>query len=180
MPSEDTVQKYIIEWYDMYSMAIYKYIVKMLNDVQQAEDITQETFIRAYKYMKNERSVNNPKTFLYRTAHNLTVDHIRKHSPIQLFKDVFFEREDSRASIELIVEGREESEHVFEDLLSLKTTYRQVIILRKVEGFSIKETASILRWSESKVKSTLFRGLGKLESRLSEEGVYDKTGRKEF
>lgn len=180
MPSEDTAKENMIQWYDMYSMAIYKYIVKMLNDVQQAEDLTQETFIRVYKYMKNGRSVNNPKTFLYRTAHNLTVDHIRKHFPIQLFKEIFSDREDSRASIELIVEGKEESECVYEALLSLKTTYRQVIILRKVEGLSVKETASILGWSESKVKSTLFRGLGKLESRLSEEGIYDKTGRKEF
>ncbi|WP_231514889.1 RNA polymerase sigma factor [Oceanobacillus salinisoli] len=60
---------------------------------------------------------------------------------------------------------------MYKTLHRLKTSYRQVIILRKIEGFSIQETAQILKWSESKVKSTLFRALRTLEEQLKKGGT---------
>lgn len=172
LPEEDFKRKFIIEWYDQYSVPIYKYIAKMINDAYQAEDLTQDTFIKAYKYLGDKREIEYPKSFLYRIAHNITVDYMRKQAPIQLVKSIFFDKKDSHPSIEFIVEGREESERLHKLLLTLKTSYRQVIILRKIEGFSIQETARILNWSESNVKSTLFRALKAFEKHLLKGGDY--------
>lgn len=176
MPGGDFERQLILEWYDQYSIQIYKYIVKIINDTHQAEDLTQDTFIKVYKYLVH-KEVDYPKVFLYRTAHNIAVDYIRKQAPIRLMKNIFPERKDSKASTESIIEGREELKDLYKTLSHLKSSYRQVIILRKMEGLSIQETAQILNWSESKVKSTLFRALRALEDRLKKGGTDNERSR---
>lgn len=147
----------------------------MINDVHQAEDLTQETFIKAYRYLDLESEVNYPKTFLYRIAHNLTVDHVRKKAPIYMVKELFSSKKDSSQSIESVIQIREDSKVLYESLQLLKPSYRQVIILRKIEEFSIQETAQILNWSISKVKSTLYRALRALEDQLNRRGFIYET-----
>jgi len=173
MTAGDSERKLIIEWYDQYSIQIYKYIAKMINDTYQAEDLTQDTFVKAYQYLVN-KEVDYPKTFLFRTAHNITVDYIRKQSPIHLMKNIFPNRKDSKASIESVMEGREDLKIVYKALSRLKASYRQVIILRRIEEFSIKETAQILGWSENKVKSTLFRASKTLKKQLDSGGLINE------
>lgn len=174
MPDEEKYKERIIKWYDQYSMPLFKYILKMIKDSQQAEDLTQETFIKAYKYISSKKEVSYPKRFLYRTAHNVTIDHMRKQAPIQIMKDFFTHKKDPRPSVETVVEIRETSKELYEALLALKPAYRQVIMLRKIEEFSIRETAHILGWPESKVKSTLFRGLRALENQLHKGGMMNE------
>lgn len=65
---------------------------------------------------------------------------------------------------------REQSLEIYKALSTLKSTYREIIILRKLKEFSIEETAGILGWSEAKVKSTLFRAMRALEKELKKEG----------
>lgn len=159
----------IVEWYDQYSGAVFKYILKMIKDEQQAEDLTHDAFIKAYTYISQNKQVNYPKTFLYRVAHNLTVDYVRKHKPLQLMKDFFMNQTDTGPSVESIVEIRESSQTLYNVLSTLRFSYRRVIILRKIEELSVKETAHILGWSESKVKSTLHRGMKVLKKHMAKE-----------
>src|SRR5690625_2458002 len=171
LPTREQSHAIILHWYDQYSMIIYKYIFKLIHDRQQAEDLTQDTFLKVYIYLENNKQVDYPKTFLYRVAHNLTVDYIRKHKPLQLMKDFFSYQKDPGASVESIVETREASQELYNGLASLKTSYQRVIILRKIEELSTRETGHILGWSESKVKSTLSRGMRALKKHLTKEGV---------
>lgn len=174
LPTREQSHAIILHWYDQYSMIIYKYIFKLIQDQQQAEDLTQDTFLKAYTYLESNRQVDYPKTFLYRVAHNLTIDYIRKHKPLQFMKDFFSHQKDPKASVESIVESRESSKILYDGLNSLKSSYRQVIILRKIEELSTRETGHILGWSESKVKSTLSRGMKSLQKHLTKEGVNDE------
>jgi len=169
----DRHQEQIIEWYNNYSLALYKYILKIIKDTQQAEDLTQDTFMKAYTYITRGKDVTYPKTFLYRIAHNLTIDYIRKNKPVQMIKDFFTNKEDPQPSVEAIIESQESSKELFDALSVLKMNYRQVIILRKVEEFSIRETAEILNWSENKVKSTLYRGLKALANEIDKGGAME-------
>lgn len=143
----------------------------MIKDASQAEDLTQDTFIKAYKYLLKDKEITYPKTFLYRIAHNLTVDYIRKKSPVQVITDFFTQQEDPGNSVESIIEIKETSREIYQALIALKPNYRRAIILRKIDGFSVRETANILEWSESKVKSTLSRGMKALEKELDKGGV---------
>ncbi|WP_332633984.1 RNA polymerase sigma factor [Halalkalibacter flavus] len=114
---------------------------------------------------------------LFRIAHNVTIDYIRKRKPIRLIKELLDLKTDTTASSpEEIAQINESSEELFEALEKLKRSYREVIILRKIKNFSIKETAGILNWSESKVKSTLPRAILNFEKQLQKEGyVYEKS-----
>lgn len=73
---------------------------------------------------------------------------------------------------EEIVIQNEQVKQLYEALYRLKPSYQQVIVLRSIKGFSTKETADILQWSESKVKMQLSRGLSSIKAIL-EEGGHD-------
>ncbi|TQS75873.1 RNA polymerase sigma factor [Ornithinibacillus gellani] len=147
----------------------------MIRDYQQAEDLTHDTFIKAYKSYSSYKGKSKPKTWLYRIAHNITIDFIRKQKTLIVFKNFFHTKAENDPLPEDIVAIRENSRELYKALGRLKSTYREVIILRKIKNFSIKETSTILKWSDNKVKTTLYRAIPALEKELVKEGfTYEK------
>lgn len=166
----------IADWYLHHSDSVFKYIFMMIQDHQQAEDLTHDTFIKAYKnfHLFEERA--KARTWLFRIAHNVTIDYIRKRKPVTILKDIFSTKKDTSPLPEDVVEVRESSRELYQALGNLKASYREVIILRKIKGFSIKETSEVLNWSEGKVKTTLYRAIPALEKQLTEEGfIHEET-----
>lgn len=168
----------ISEWYVEHSEAVFNYIFLLTHDYQKAEDLTQETFINAYKFYESFQKNSSPKTWLYRIAHNATIDYVRRRKPLLFFKNLFLAADPTPLPDE-IIEMKEEINEIYTILQSLKSSYREVIILRKIKEFSTKETAEITGWSESKVKSTLSRALVAFEENLLKEG-YEYEQKVEF
>ncbi|WP_233711272.1 RNA polymerase sigma factor [Lederbergia citrisecunda] len=164
----------ISNWYTDYSDSILKYIFMMVREFYQAEDLTQETFVKAYVKIQSYNRSSSPKTWLYSIAHNVTIDHIRKQRPIMLFKEVFPNRRDEDPLPDDAIVIKENAKELYAVLGELKTSYREIIILRKINEFSIDETSEILQWSESKVKSTLFRAMKALEKKVKKEGLLNE------
>ena len=151
----------------------------MVKDYQQAEDLTHDTFVKAYLYYDSFKNHSSEKTWLFSIAHNLTVDFLRKRKPAMFFKEVFLFQKDNTPLPEEVIQIKEESYEIYKAIGELKDTYRKVIILRKIKDFSIEDTAKILSWSESKVKSTLFRAIPALKKQLIKEGyISDKAIRR--
>ncbi|MGG7620566.1 RNA polymerase sigma factor [Bacillus coreaensis] len=171
---ESDKSKNIRDWYDEYNEPIFKFIFMMIQDYQQAEDLRHETFIRAFVNYESFKHQSSPKTWLYSIAHNVTVDFIRKRKPLIMLKEVLLLKKDGGLLPSEQIEIKESSLELFRALATLKDTYRKVIILRKVKGFSIQETAIILDWSESKVKSTLFRAIQALEKKMLKEDLLNE------
>ena len=156
------------EWYEQNVDSIYKYIVLMVKDSSLAEDLTQETFLKAYLKQNQFKGDSEIKTWLYRIAYSTTMNHFRKKHPIPtLFNFVI-----PTKNTETIYMEQEGLNELFLAISKLKLTYQQVIILNKIQQFSIKETASILRCSEGKVKMQLSRGLKALQKIYAESGDY--------
>ncbi|MEB2494442.1 RNA polymerase sigma factor [Peribacillus frigoritolerans] len=164
----------IADWYDQHSKSILSFILLMVKDYQQAEDLTHDTFVKAYLYHNSFNQHSSEKTWLFSIAHNLTVDFLRKRKPSKFFKEVFLLQKDNNSLPEEMIRIKEESTELYKALGDIKDTYRKVIILRKIKGFSIEDTAKILGWSESKVKSTLYRGIPVLKKQLIKEGYLDE------
>ncbi|WP_033542026.1 RNA polymerase sigma factor [Planococcus sp. CAU13] len=165
----------ISAWYEQHSGSVFRYIMLMVRDSQQAEDLTQDTFTKAFRYYDTFERKANPRTWLFRIAHNVTIDYLRKQKPIETLKELLFIGQGSNALPEEILEIKENSKELYNALGRLKSSYREIIILRKIREFSIQETAEILDWSESKVKSTLSRAIPALEAQLIKEGIiYEK------
>lgn len=164
----------LADWYDDHGEAVFTYILMMVRDYQLAEDLTQETFVKAYRHLDQFQYQSSSKTWLFRIAKNATKDYFRKKNPLKhYFKLTQTERDPSPLPSELM-ETSEQDEALFCSLQDLKPTYRQVTTLRMLKEFSTKETAEILGWSESKVKSTLARALKELKAELIKGGFdYD-------
>jgi RNA polymerase sigma-70 factor (ECF subfamily) len=170
-----TYKKEEIEaWYDQHSKSVLSFILFMVKDYQLAEDLTHDTFIKAYLYYDSFKHHSSVKTWLFSIAHNLTVDYLRKRKPTMIIKDMFLLKKDDKPLLEELFQIKEDSYELYKALENLKDTYRKVIVLRKIKGFSIEDTAKILGWSESKVKSTFFRAIPALKKQLLKEGYWDE------
>lgn len=157
--------------YELHSDRIYQYIYFLVGKTQIAEDLTQETFIKAFKQSHTFRQESSSLTWLMKIARNLTYDYYRRKKIISFLP--FSKEHEVKETIyvpEKWLEQHEESKILYSALQQLKFDYREAIILRKIEGFSIKETAQILRWNETKVKNCTERGMKALKEVLKEGG----------
>jgi RNA polymerase sigma-70 factor, ECF subfamily len=165
----------IADWYDQHSKSVLSFILLIVRDYQLAEDLTHDTFVKAYLNYESFKHHSSEKTWLLSIAHNLTVDYLRKRKPSILFKEWFLMQKDDKPLPEEVFQLKEESYELYKALGKIKDTYKKVIILRKIKGFSIEDTAKILGWSESKVKSTLFRAIPVLKKQLNKEGYLNES-----
>ncbi|QUW22595.1 RNA polymerase sigma factor [Sporosarcina sp. Marseille-Q4063] len=164
-------QEELTKWFDEYGESILSYILLMVRDYQQAEDLTQETFIKAYRHQQQFEQKSSVKTWLFSIAHNVTKDYFRKKHPLQYYLGLTMEEKDYKPIPEQIIAMNFQIEQLYRAIQQLKPSYRHVIILRKLKEFSTAETALVLNWSESKVKMTLKRALVELKNELIKRGI---------
>ena len=96
-------QDELTEWIEEYGETVLTYILLMVRDYQQAEDLTQETFIKAYSNQQQFEHKSSVKTWLFTIAHNVTRDYFRKKHPIQHFLGLTIEEKDYKPIPEQIV-----------------------------------------------------------------------------
>ncbi len=153
------------EWFIEYSEAIYNYLVYYTGS-REMEDLVQEVFIKAIK-MKHKEHIDNPKTWLFSIARNVAIDHYRRLRIIKWVPEQILLKISSleKTPVEIALQN-EEAASVHHALQQLKPTYRDVMILRWIQDLSVEETAEILGWTESKVKTTYYRAFQKLKEVL--------------
>lgn len=156
--------------YEKYHHEIFRYIFIMVSDRQQAKDLMQETYIKAFLNIEKFRGEASVKTWLYRIARNVTIDYLRRRKPVTYFLDHHIRVESNERTPEEVVMLGNDVEQLFLALSRIKKSYREVIILRKIREFSIKETAAIMGWKESRVKTNLHRGMEALRKEIAKEG----------
>lgn len=155
--------------FEAYANDIFRYAKVNLDPSHDPNDVVQEVFYRAFKSWKMFRGESNPRTWLFTIARNYIFDLQRKTriSTVLISDTDVLSITDQRATVDgnLLL--------IWEAVSALKETYRNVVILRHVEGFTVGETATILGWSETKVTTTDHRALAKLKTLLSNnhEGV---------
>lgn len=167
-------QEELTKWFDEYGESVLTYIILMVRDYQHAEDLTQETFLKAYRHQQQFEQKSSVKTWLFSIAHNVTKDYFRKKHPLQYYLGLTMEEKDCKLIPEQIIAMKFQNEQLYRAIQQLKPSYRQVIILRKLKEFSTKETALVLNWSESKVKMNLKRALVELKNELIRGGTNDE------
>lgn len=167
-------KKQLEDWYNMYSTTVYQYLFFLVRDVELAEDLTQETFYRAYKQAVNFRQQASVKTWLHRIARNAAYDELRRKKLIAFvtFTKQHEPQVDDLALRSLLTE--ELHSKLYQAISQLKLVYREVVVLRYIEELSVKETAQILGFSESKVKSTAARAMQALTTIMKECGWDDE------
>lgn len=142
--------------YDEHYEAVLKYIVYIVNDEQLAYDLLQDTFLKFYRF---DFHVQYPRTYLMKIARNCIYDYFRRKRIVQFFTLMRDERVDEKPLPQMVVEQNEENERLYMALQQLPVKLREVITLRYIEEYSVKEAAEILNCNESKVKNDTAKGL---------------------
>lgn len=162
---------------DVYSGVVYRLGIKMLDDPQDAEDILQETFIKAYRYLGDFDGRSSLSTWLYRIATNeaLMLIRKRKNTPLsideQLDQDLEIEKPfqivDWCCLPEKEMMSAEARRYMHQAVEQLSPNLRAVFVLRDIEGLSTEETSRALNLSESAVKTRLSRARMRLRELLT-------------
>ncbi len=148
----------IEQWFRAYSHDVYRFLVYYTGR-KDIDDLVQETFIRALK-APQQSQIANPKTWLFAIARNVAIDEKRKKKLRNWLPDLFLQHLVSHDKTpEESLELGENKRILYETINRLKSSYRDVLILRGIKGLSSTETAEVLGWSEAKVHITLHRAL---------------------
>jgi RNA polymerase sigma-70 factor (ECF subfamily) len=151
--------------YDCYVESIYKYLFFRLGHVEEAEDLTSQVFLKAFKAISQYESRGAPfSSWLFRIAHNLVIDHYRKNNRyrIESLENEEWEIEETRLEPEKHVLALADCLEVKDALLLLTAAQREVLVLRYLEGFKVAEIAQIVGKKEGAVRALLRRGLASL------------------
>lgn len=163
-----------------YSSNIYALLMRLTEDEEEARDLTQDTFLSALRSIKNFRGEADLKTWLYRIAVNESRNRFRwwkrrnKSSIISLDAENSFSQtplsetiSDSANNPEVETLRREREQALRKALSELSANFREVIVLRDIEGLSYEEVATALETNVGTVKSRIARGREELRKKLS-------------
>jgi RNA polymerase sigma-70 factor, ECF subfamily len=157
---------------EQYQHRLLRYLVYLAGNRELAEDLFQETWIRVLERGHQYDGKHEFSTWLYAVARNLTIDYLRKKSPLSLdgmMEDedhAPFEPADPRPMAWEVVQQHEQAGRISAALVSIPAEYRETVMLRFQEGLALDEIATVTGAPLGTVKSRLYRGLNMLMSRL--------------
>lgn len=151
-----------LDLHDRFADPLFRHAYFRVSDREVARDITQESFLRMWDYLVSGGEVDNPKAFLFRVAGNLVIDHYRKKKSISLevLQEEGFDPAGTDAEgITDAAEGKRVRAHL--DALPEKD--REALILRHIEGLSVREIADITGESANAISVRMHRATKKLK-----------------
>lgn len=175
----DSFEKLVLE----NQTRVYNLALRMVGNEDDAFDMAQEAFIKAYNSILSFRGDCRFSVWLYRLTTNVCLDFLRseaRRSHVSLSwqdggdEDRELEIPDERFSPETEVERRELREAVDRGLMKLPQDYRAILLLREINGLSYEEIGQALDLEEGTVKSRIFRARKKLCAILSADGNFSK------
>ncbi|OGO19934.1 MAG: hypothetical protein A2Z14_00660 [Chloroflexi bacterium RBG_16_48_8] len=155
--------------YVRYMQAIYRYIFFRVGDEIQAEDLTEEVFVRAWEALPKYQHRKHPfSSWLYRIAHNLIIDYYRKKKPIPISNGLMRSHPNQAESLDYLVNRKQETQLLVDAIQQLSGLEQEIVLLRFVEGLSHKEIAAMVGRSQTSCRVILHRALKSLRSTLTE------------
>jgi RNA polymerase sigma-70 factor (ECF subfamily) len=161
-----TLSERVHSLFEQLRVPVFRYLLRKTRDSGRAEDITQETFLRLFRHLREDRLLDNPKAWIFTVANNLAVDASRNESHIKdLDETTWKEIEESRSGLqadpEKLVLQRERLDRLHIAVLNLTPLQRECLHLR-AEGLRYREIAGLLELSPSTVMDAVRRATLKL------------------
>ncbi len=158
-----------------YQQRIYNFSLRMVQNPDDAADLTQEIFILVFRKLHTFRGDSKFSTWLYSIACNTCRDFLRRRKPMIPISDSMYQKGNhvGKASPDFNqndpaerLEKKELAQVILEGIVQLPTDYRMVLLLHDLHGFRYREIADLLNISIGTVKSRLSRARFKLSRRL--------------
>lgn len=162
-----------------YEKNVYAITQRMTGNAEDAADMTQETFIKAYNSLSSFRGDSKFSVWLYRIATNVCLDFLRSRSrkpTVSLSmedddgEEMQLDIADESQSPEMLLERGLTRDAVRRGLNALPPDYKQILLLREIQGLSYDEISDVLDLEVGTVKSRIFRARKRLCAFLMEDG----------
>ena len=159
--------------YDLYVGRVYRHIYYRVSNIKDAEDLTQQVFIKAWKAIGRYQKTASPfLAWLMRIGHNLVIDYYRSKKDITYF-DSEWVFKDSASNPERLAIEHFNQQQLRNVILQLPDAQQQVILMSFIEGFTYSEIASALGKREGTVRVILHRALKKMRQIIEVENFID-------
>lgn len=160
---------------ERYSRRLFRLAFRMTGNENEAEELVQETFLRAYRNLRRFEARSNFGTWLYRICANCSLDQLRKRRSRSDFQELDDPQGNLSASDlpnpspspERLLLSTEMRDHMEAAIGQLTLTERTAFALRHHEGLSIEEISEVLGLRTSAAKNAVFRGVQKLRKALA-------------
>ncbi len=165
-----------------YQKQVYHITLKMTGNEEDAFDLSQETFLKAYRSLSGFRGESSFGSWIYRLASNLCIDFLRKKKRQGGGQFISLDEEeeerrprelpDLRYEPQSALEKKEMRQKVQEGLQRLPHEQKLILVMRDVEGFSYQEISDALKIELGTVKSRIYRARAHLARLLTEDGNF--------
>jgi RNA polymerase sigma-70 factor (ECF subfamily) len=164
---------------DNYKNMVYNLAYRMSNNPHEAEDISQEAFLRAYQSLARFNPSYKFSTWLYQITLNIIRDRFKKKelnyvsldTPVETDDSEFYPQPaDSTNNPEQIIARQEDAREIQQAIHSLPLKYREVLVLRHLQDLSYIEISNILKLPAGTVKVRLYRAREQLRKILADSG----------
>jgi RNA polymerase sigma-70 factor, ECF subfamily len=163
--------------YKLYYTEIFYYLFQRVRNKELAQDLAQDTFLKAFNGLETFEGKSSIKTWLYSIAHHTFINWYRKETKyhfhsieeaVPLEQTVYLDPEFS-------LQKKQKTQLLLQMISELKEEFQHVLILREFQDLTYDEIAEILDWKLSKVKTNLHRAKLELRKRLvkKEDGSYE-------
>ncbi|MEZ5101878.1 MAG: sigma-70 family RNA polymerase sigma factor [Thermoleophilia bacterium] len=144
----------------LHGPGLYRFALSLVRDPDAADDLVQDTFVRALSRLDGFRGDSSPRTWLHRILHNLAIDRARRAGREVLVDEVEERWQDDAYTVdsEVVIVRAERRDELEDALIHLPFAYRAVILLHDVEGWRLAEIADSLGIGLPAAKQRLRRG----------------------
>lgn len=164
---------------EKYQNRVFGMVYGMLRNREDARDVTQDAFVKAFKSLDTFRLDASFYTWIYRIAMNLAIDHVRKRKRREVagFEEGIASKDEDGVISEIhnaenpskSLERKELYQRIMDALEQLPDDQKQAILLREVEGLSYKEIAEVMGIPEGTVMSRLFYARKRMQKLLADD-----------
>lgn len=168
------------EIYNQHKVLVYNVALNYLQNIEDAEEITQDVFVQVYQSLSEFKSNSTIKTWLYRITINKSLDFIKHKKSAKRFF-IFGKKSENENEINnlsnfehpgIVIENKENAQILFQSINELTENQKTAFILSKLDGLSNPEIAEIMNISISSVESLIFRAKASLKEKLSAKFEY--------
>ncbi|WP_436415902.1 RNA polymerase sigma factor [Petrimonas sp.] len=154
---------------EKYQMQVFRTVMGFVHSKEDAEDVTQDIFVKVYQSLASYKGESEFSTWLYRITVNMSINFVnrnRKNRLLQSLEDIFFKPSSEKTPLEQLEEW-ERDQRIRKAIDSLPEKQRMAFILSKYEELPQKTIASVMNTTEGAVEQLLQRAKNNLQKKLS-------------
>jgi len=167
--------------YELYKLPIFNFVYQMVGDVEEAKDLTQDTFVAIYQVLLEDRKIENLKAYTYAVARNKVLERMKlraRETPAEEFlaqvPDESYYSDPARAA-----RNRKQQADIIKALQGMPERYREVLVLREQAGFSYEQIAAMLDTNKTNVGVMIYRARSKFREMYRMLQITEKPGSEE-